>query len=268
VVALLQYVAGMAKDGEWGGQIEISAVSRLYGIDVVIYQHDAPAYEMRVTPKASKRKIFLYYQTECHYVSVRPKGTRDFADLAALHVSPVVSKCAPESKLNETSKSVAHKSASKAKEADTIGNGDVKHGTEADEAKSTNKNVEKENIEIEGDEHEHEHEHDDAVDDESHDSSEDGDTTSSSCRNPENAANRVTQHETKGNVFADSKREKLNTNRKLSNRERKELKKKDRKAAKANRDVKPKAISNDDRQGEFEKRDNRDCSELGQVILV
>eukprot|EP00300_Choanocystis_sp_HF-7_P013894 c18492_g1_i1.p1 GENE.c18492_g1_i1~~c18492_g1_i1.p1 ORF type:complete len:350 (+),score=95.47 c18492_g1_i1:28-1050(+) len=66
------YLQRMADNAEWGGQLEITAASRLFSVDVVIHQLDLPDYEMRAGPQPTTKQIHLFYVTDLHYASVRP----------------------------------------------------------------------------------------------------------------------------------------------------------------------------------------------------
>ena len=65
------YVKNMKDDAEWGGQIELTACSRLYGVNIVIYHLDAPTYVIKNEVEKASDTIKLSYHDGEHYNSVR-----------------------------------------------------------------------------------------------------------------------------------------------------------------------------------------------------
>ena len=77
-VFVLRTVADLAKDGSYAGNDVIVAVSRCYGIDVVIHQLAMPNWEVRsplVPHTQPRRLVHLVYLRGEHYCSVRPLKT-------------------------------------------------------------------------------------------------------------------------------------------------------------------------------------------------
>jgi OTU domain-containing protein 3 len=64
----------MRKNATWGGNIEIQAMSRMLGVNIVIHQADAPRWEVVNWPK-DHGSIHLSYHNGEHYGSVRPLGS-------------------------------------------------------------------------------------------------------------------------------------------------------------------------------------------------
>ena len=60
----------MSKNGIWGGDLEINAISNCYKCNVVVYQDHRPNIELQNFPKEN-RVIRLAYFGSCHYNSVR-----------------------------------------------------------------------------------------------------------------------------------------------------------------------------------------------------
>ena len=65
------YVKNMKDDAEWGGQIELTACSRLYSVNIVIYHLDAPTYVIKNEVEKGSDTIKLSYHDGEHYNSVR-----------------------------------------------------------------------------------------------------------------------------------------------------------------------------------------------------
>ena len=63
----------MSKNGIWGGDLEINAISNCYKCNVVVYQDHRPNIELQNFPKEN-RVIRLAYFGSCHYNSVRGKS--------------------------------------------------------------------------------------------------------------------------------------------------------------------------------------------------
>eukprot|EP01065_Artemidia_motanka_P018815 TRINITY_DN2216_c0_g1_i1.p1 TRINITY_DN2216_c0_g1~~TRINITY_DN2216_c0_g1_i1.p1 ORF type:complete len:326 (+),score=93.46 TRINITY_DN2216_c0_g1_i1:64-1041(+) len=66
------YVSDMARDGEWGGQLELNALAAVLKVDVVIHSANVPRRELRV---GSDRVIHVSYHLGEHYCSVRYTGS-------------------------------------------------------------------------------------------------------------------------------------------------------------------------------------------------
>uniref|UniRef100_A0A7S3JRN2 OTU domain-containing protein n=1 Tax=Aureoumbra lagunensis TaxID=44058 RepID=A0A7S3JRN2_9STRA len=64
-----EYLERMARDGEWGGNLELYAASQMYRCNIVIHQLQAPRLEI-LCPNVS-RTLHLSYHGESHYNSVK-----------------------------------------------------------------------------------------------------------------------------------------------------------------------------------------------------
>jgi len=69
-----EYVADMKKDGAWGGNIEIQAMSQYFKINIVIHMLDAAAYVIENHDMKENKTIHLSYHMGEHYNSVRLLG--------------------------------------------------------------------------------------------------------------------------------------------------------------------------------------------------
>lgn len=69
----------MSKNGIWGGDLEINAISNCYKCNVVVYQDYRPNIELQNFPKEN-RVIRLAYFGSCHYNSVRGKSQIALSD--------------------------------------------------------------------------------------------------------------------------------------------------------------------------------------------
>lgn len=69
----------MSKNGIWGGDLEINAISNCYKCNVVVYQDHRPNIELQNFPKEN-RVIRLAYFGSCHYNSVRGKSQIALSD--------------------------------------------------------------------------------------------------------------------------------------------------------------------------------------------
>ena len=67
------YVSSMAKNGAWGGNIELQALSNVLGVNITIYQVNEPPWEISNFPETARR-IHLSYHDGDHYNSVRVIG--------------------------------------------------------------------------------------------------------------------------------------------------------------------------------------------------
>ncbi len=66
------YCKEMSEDGEWGGNAELQAMSLGYRVNIVIHQLDKPRWEVVNWPLTQKT-IHLSYHNGEHYSSVRPR---------------------------------------------------------------------------------------------------------------------------------------------------------------------------------------------------
>lgn len=62
----------MSKNGTWGGDLEINAISNCYKCNIIVYQDRRPNIELLNFPE-SKHVLRLAYFGSCHYNSVRGK---------------------------------------------------------------------------------------------------------------------------------------------------------------------------------------------------
>jgi len=65
------YLRKMAKNGVWGGNMELTAASKRYEVDIVVHNLDAARMEILYQLGRPKRTIHLSYHNERHYASVR-----------------------------------------------------------------------------------------------------------------------------------------------------------------------------------------------------
>lgn len=65
------YIEEMEKDGEWGGNLEIQALSIRYQFNVIVHQLDAPIFGITNFDPNVVRTIHLTYHLGEHYNSVR-----------------------------------------------------------------------------------------------------------------------------------------------------------------------------------------------------
>ncbi len=66
-----QYLGDMVKDGIWGGQLELTALSALYKFNYVVHQVDNPSMAFGNYPWGTVSNIHLSYHLGEHYNSVR-----------------------------------------------------------------------------------------------------------------------------------------------------------------------------------------------------
>jgi len=66
-----KYLIKMGKDAEWGGNLELIAISKCYKVDIIIHQLDAAKYEILYPFGNALRSIHLAYTEGRHYMSVR-----------------------------------------------------------------------------------------------------------------------------------------------------------------------------------------------------
>jgi OTU domain-containing protein 3 len=70
-----RYVNEMRRNGTWGGNLELQAMSVLLDCNIVVHQLSLPRYELlNHTPVDKFRTIHLSYHDGEHYASVRPFG--------------------------------------------------------------------------------------------------------------------------------------------------------------------------------------------------
>ena len=65
------YVEQMKEDAEWGGQIELTACSRLYSVNITIHHLDAPMYVIKNNVEKDCDTLILSYHDGEHYNSVK-----------------------------------------------------------------------------------------------------------------------------------------------------------------------------------------------------
>jgi OTU domain-containing protein 3 len=68
------YLARMRGDAEWGGNFELAAVVRCFGVHVIVHQLAAPRYQLTNHERSSSRTIHVSYHDGEHYNSVRVLG--------------------------------------------------------------------------------------------------------------------------------------------------------------------------------------------------
>jgi hypothetical protein len=63
------YIAKMARAGEWGDDIEITAACKLYNINIFVYDVDRMSWTVKRArnPLQQHTSIYLYYINGCHY---------------------------------------------------------------------------------------------------------------------------------------------------------------------------------------------------------
>ena len=66
-----QYLSDMIKDGVWGGQIELTALSAVYKFNFIIHQVDNPIMSFSNFPVGSVPTVHVSYHLGEHYNSVR-----------------------------------------------------------------------------------------------------------------------------------------------------------------------------------------------------
>lgn len=69
-----RYVVEMAKNGTWGGNLELQACSMVFSVNVKIFQVDLPCWDVVNWPPTAKT-LFLSYHDGDHWNSVRPLAT-------------------------------------------------------------------------------------------------------------------------------------------------------------------------------------------------
>lgn len=73
---LEDYVVKVRDTAEWGGQLELSALARAYGVDIIVLQGDGRVEKIKADAGASKKPIWLAYYRHTyglgeHYNSLR-----------------------------------------------------------------------------------------------------------------------------------------------------------------------------------------------------
>lgn len=66
-----RYISAMAKNGTWGGNLELQACSMAYTVNIKIFQVDLPCWDVVNWPTTAKT-LFLSYHDGDHWNSVRP----------------------------------------------------------------------------------------------------------------------------------------------------------------------------------------------------
>ena len=89
----------MSKNGTWGGDLEINAISNCYKCNIIVYQDRRPNIELLNFPE-SKHVLRLAYFGSCHYNSVRGKDHSVLSDES----SPGMIVLKPDEKASVTSK--------------------------------------------------------------------------------------------------------------------------------------------------------------------
>ena len=81
------YVGRLRSDGEWAGQVELTAAAQALGVHIVVHQHEHPSYRIECRSDAGDAKrskgaavklpvVHLSYHDGEHYNSVHPMGGR------------------------------------------------------------------------------------------------------------------------------------------------------------------------------------------------
>ena len=65
------YISEIEKDGEWGGNLELQALSMVYQFNAIVHQLDAPIFALANFDPNVVRTIHLTYHMGEHYNSVR-----------------------------------------------------------------------------------------------------------------------------------------------------------------------------------------------------
>eukprot|EP01117_Protostelium_nocturnum_P006675 TRINITY_DN2402_c0_g1_i1.p1 TRINITY_DN2402_c0_g1~~TRINITY_DN2402_c0_g1_i1.p1 ORF type:complete len:549 (-),score=198.23 TRINITY_DN2402_c0_g1_i1:24-1670(-) len=84
-----KYCIDMRKNGEWGGHLELQAMSLICAVNITVHQLDSPRWEINnFGPTA--RSIHLSYHRGDHYASVRPIGQLTGVPLVNVNRSPAL----------------------------------------------------------------------------------------------------------------------------------------------------------------------------------
>mmetsp|Transcript_16329 Transcript_16329/g.16053 ORF Transcript_16329/g.16053 Transcript_16329/m.16053 type:complete len:175 (-) Transcript_16329:547-1071(-) len=65
------YIDTISEDGEWGGNLELQALSMKYQFNAIVHQLDAPVFALANFDPKAVRTIHLTYHLGEHYNSVR-----------------------------------------------------------------------------------------------------------------------------------------------------------------------------------------------------
>jgi len=84
------YVAAMRRNAEWGGNLELQALSRSLGVNVAVHQVDQPRWELTNFHAAGARTISLAYHDGDHYNSVRGMGDDTDAPAATINYAALL----------------------------------------------------------------------------------------------------------------------------------------------------------------------------------
>ncbi len=68
------YLKDMRQDGEWGGNLEIAAISQACDVNITIHQLGQPRWEVKNPNNSKARGVHLSYHDGQHYSSVRKLG--------------------------------------------------------------------------------------------------------------------------------------------------------------------------------------------------
>ncbi len=80
-----EYLSDMACEGEWGGNMELVALSRAAKVNVCVHQPDAPRWEVtHFSPR--RRTIHVSYHDGSHYNSVRLAGDASYRRAAPFRI--------------------------------------------------------------------------------------------------------------------------------------------------------------------------------------
>jgi hypothetical protein len=71
------YVAEMSRDGVWGGNLELQALSMALAVNIRIHQlSGTPSFDLRNHRSTKAPVVHLSYHRDQHYASVRPEDTK------------------------------------------------------------------------------------------------------------------------------------------------------------------------------------------------
>ncbi|CAG9464397.1 unnamed protein product [Pedinophyceae sp. YPF-701] len=65
------YCDRMAREGQWGGHLELQVISEVYGVNIIVHQHGERPWEIRNHEGPGVRTLHLAYEGGQHYDSVR-----------------------------------------------------------------------------------------------------------------------------------------------------------------------------------------------------
>jgi hypothetical protein len=66
-----KYIRWIARDGKWGGQLEMNVLAHVHQFNLIVLQVGKPKLEQAFFPWSSVPCLFLSYHGQCHYKSVR-----------------------------------------------------------------------------------------------------------------------------------------------------------------------------------------------------